>query len=145
MRRTCVGSEPKKTRRRPAGDNWKKGVAAALRDGLRDRGVEFDRVRMITFNAVHLVASLQHAIELVDEHGNRLVAFVRLNGRIHVGALDLDMSLGRELHSNRRVAVTLQFNPHSDDAFLVPKQSLGFLSNERLQGRCQIEVNAGYD
>ena len=36
-------------------------------------------------------------------------------------------------------------NPHADDAFLVAKQSFGFLPDERLQGRCQVEVNAGYD
>jgi hypothetical protein len=100
---------------------------------------------MIAFDAVQLVTSLQHAIELVDQHRNRLVALVRLNGRIHVRTLNLDMTLGLELDANRRIAIALQFHPHADDAFLVAKQSLGLLADERLQGRRQLEVNAGYD
>jgi hypothetical protein len=94
---------------------------------------------------VQLVASLQHAIEFVDQHGYRLVTFVRLNGGIHVGTLNLNMTFGLELDSNRGVAVTLQFYAHPDDALFMAKQSLGFLADERLQGRCQLEVNAGYD
>jgi hypothetical protein len=100
---------------------------------------------MIAFNAVQLVASLQHAVELVDEHGNRLVTFLGLNGRVHVRSLNRDVTLGLELDSDRGIAITLQFNPHPDDAFFVAKQPFGFLPDERLQGRCQVEVNAGYD
>src|SRR6188472_650114 len=103
---------------------------AALRDSFRDLNLEIDRARMVAFNAVQLMASLQHAIELVDQHGNRLVAFVRLNGRIHVGAVDFDVALGLELDPDRGVAIALQFHAHPDDALLVPKQSLAFLPDE---------------
>lgn len=91
------------------------------------------------------MASLQHAIELVDQHGYRLVTFVRLNGRIHVRTLNLNMAFGCELDSDRGVTVALQFHAHPNDAFLVAKQPLGFLADERLQGRCQLEVDAGDD
>jgi len=47
--------------------------------------------------------------------------------------LDLDVALRRELHSYRRIAIALQLHPDSDDPFLVPKQSTGFLANERLE------------
>lgn len=117
----------------------------ALRKRLGNFGVEVDRVGVIAFNAVKLVASLQHAIEFVDQHRYCLVAFVRLNGRVHVRAMDLDVALRLELGPGRGVAIALQFHAHSHDALLMTKQSLGFLADERLQGRCQIEVNAGYD
>jgi hypothetical protein len=124
---------------------FQKICGAALDERLRNLGVQFDRVRMITFNAVQLVASLQHAVELVDEHGNRLVTFIGLHGRIHVRSLNRDVTLGLELDSDRGIAIAFQFDAHPDDALLVAKQPLGFLADKRLQGRCQIEVNAGYD
>lgn len=91
------------------------------------------------------MASLQHAVQFVDEHRNGLMAIIRLDGRIHVRSLNLDVALGLELDSDRGIAITFQLNTHPDDALLVAKQSIGFLSNERLEGRCQVEVNAGYD
>ena len=100
---------------------------------------------VISFYAVELVATLQHAIELVDEHGNRLVTFVPLDGCIHVGAMDLDVALGRELDARRGTAIAFQFHAHPDDAFLVTKQSRGLLMNERLKRGRQFEVNAGDD
>jgi|SRR5687768_4969676 len=100
---------------------------------------------MIAFDAVQLVTSLQHAIEFVDQHGNRLMTLIGLDGCIHVRALNLDVTLSLELDTNRGIAVALQFNPHANDAFLMAKQSLGLLANERLEGRCQLEVNAGDD
>ena len=100
---------------------------------------------MIPFNADQLVASLQHAIELVDQHRNRLVTIVGLDGGVHVRPLNLDMTLGLELDSDGRIAVAFQFNTHPDDALLMAKQSFGFLADIRLEGRCQLEVNAGDD
>ena len=100
---------------------------------------------MISLHAVELVATLQHAIELVDEHGNRLVAFVPLDGCIHVRAMNLDVALGRELDAGRGAAIALQLHAHPDDAFLVTKQSRGLLMNERLKRGRQFKVNAGDD
>ena len=73
------------------------------------------------------------------------MTFIGLYGCIHVRALNLNVTLGLELDSNRGVAVTLQFYAHPDDALFMAKQSLGLLADERLQGRCQLEVNAGDD
>lgn len=120
-------------------------MRAALHERFRNLGAKFYRVRMISLNAVQLVTSLQHAIQLIDQHGNCLMAFIGLHGRIHVRALNLDMTLGFELDSDRWIAVTLQFNAHPDDALLVAKQSFGFLTDKRLERRCQIQVNAGDD
>lgn len=100
---------------------------------------------MIAFNAVELVAPLQHAIEFVDQHGNCLVTLVRLHGGIHIRALDLNVAFGGELDADRGVAIALQFDAHPDDALLVTKQSVGFLADERLQRRRQFKMDAGYD
>jgi hypothetical protein len=135
----------KKTRRADRRVKHDKSGGPALDERFRDLGRELYRARMIAFNAVQLVATLQHAIELVDEHGDRLVTFIRLDRCIHVRALNLDVALGLELDAGRRIAIAFQFNPHADDALLVAKQSIGFLADERLQGRCQLEVNAGDD
>ena len=70
-----ANSEQKKTRRRTGGLSSGKWWAA-LRERLRNLGGKFDRARVIAFDAVQLVTSLQHAIELVDEHGNCLVAII---------------------------------------------------------------------
>lgn len=133
---------PPADRRDVLGQKW---MRQRLGERLGNLGVQLDRVRMIAFNAVQLVASLQHAIEFVDQHGNRLVTFVGLNGCVHVRSLYRDMTLGLELDADCRIAIALQFHAHPDDALLVAKQSLGFLTDERLQGRCQFEVDAGYD
>jgi hypothetical protein len=117
----------------------------ALNECRGDVGCDFDRARVIAFNAEQLVASLQHAIELVDQHGDRLVTFIGLDGRIHVGAVDLDVALCGELDSDGLAAVAFQLNAHPHDALLVTKQSLRFLADKRLQRRGQLEVNAGYD
>ena len=122
-----------------------RGFAAALCDRFGDRDVKFDGVRVIAFYPVQLVASLQHAIEFIDQHGNCLVTFVRLNGRIHIWALDLDMTFGLELHPGGGIAITFQLDAHPNDALLVTKQSLGLLADKRLERRCQFEVNAGDD
>jgi len=100
---------------------------------------------MVPFDPVELVTSLQHAVELVDQHGNRLVTLVRLDGRIHIRPLDLDVTLGRELHSSCRTAVAFQLDTDTNNPLRVTKQSVGFLPDERLERRCQFEVNAGDD
>ena len=102
-------------------------------------------MRVVAFDAVELMAALEHAVELVDQHGDGLVALVGLHGGIHVGAVDLDMALGGELHTVRGITITLELNAEPHDALLVTKQSLGFLPDERLERRGQIKVNAGDD
>src|ERR1035437_4433176 len=57
---------------------------------------ELDGVGMVALHAVKLVAAGQHAVEFVDEHGDRLVTFVSFDGRIHFRALDDDVPLGLE-------------------------------------------------
>ena len=99
----------------------------------------------MTFHAVELVTAVQHSIEFVDEHGDGLVAFVGLDGGIHVGALYLDVAFRLELNAGRGGAIAFQFHADAHDALLVSKQSLGFLTDERLERRCQVEMDARYD
>jgi hypothetical protein len=49
------------------------------------------------------------------------MTFIGLYGCIHVRALNLNVTLGLELDSDRRIAIAFQLNPHTDDAFLVTK------------------------
>lgn len=131
MRATRACSEQKK----PAGETGgfdRTESGAALRERFRNFSAEFHRMRVIAFGAQQGMAFLQHAIQFVDQHGNGLVAVIRLNGCIHVRSLNLDMTLGLELDSDRGVAITFQFNTHPDDALFMAKQSLGFLSDKRL-------------
>ena len=118
--------------------NWKRESD----ERFGDRGVEFHGARVIPFDAMHLVASLQHAVEFVDEERDGFVAFVRLHGRIHIGALDFDVPLGLELHAGGGIAVAFQLHADAHDALLVAKQSFGFLADERLQRRREFEMNA---
>jgi hypothetical protein len=94
---------------------------------------------------MELVASLEHTVEFVDQHGNGFVTFVRLHDGVHVGPVDLNVAFGLELHAHGGIAVTLQLNADTHDALLVAKQSLGFLVDERLERRRQFEVDAGDD
>lgn len=59
--------------------------------------------------------------------------------------MDLDVAFGGELRAYFCGAVALQFHADANNAFLVAKQSFGFLADERLERRGQVEVNAGYD
>ena len=100
---------------------------------------------MVAFYAMELVASLQHPVELVDQHGDRFVAFVGLDDCIHVGPVDLDVALSLELHADRSVAIAFQFHAETHDAFLVAEESFGFLAYERLERRSQLKMNARND
>ncbi len=55
----------KKPAGKPAG---RKGETTKSGDRFGQRSVEVDGVRVISFYAVQLMASLQHAVEFVDEH-----------------------------------------------------------------------------
>ena len=100
---------------------------------------------VMAFDALELVAALQHAVEFVDQHGNGFVAFLRLDDRVHVGPLNFDMAFGLELGADRLVAVAFQFHAKSHDALLMTKQSLGFFADESLERRGQLKVDARDD
>jgi len=100
---------------------------------------------LVALYAVELVTALEHAVELVHEKGDRLVALVGLDGGIHIGALDLDVALCLELDAGRRGAIAFQLHAEAHDAFLVSEQSLGLLAHERLERRGELEVDARYD
>jgi hypothetical protein len=110
------------------------GKRVGASDGnFRNFRIKVDGVRVVAFDAMKLVAALEHSIELVDEQRDGLVALIRLHDGIHVGALDLNMALGLELHADRWIPVAFQFHADAHDALLVTEQSLGFLTDERLQ------------
>ncbi len=112
---------------------------------FRQRRVEFDGVRVISLNAMELVASLQHPVELVDQHGNSLMAVIGLDDRIHIGPMNLDVALSLELHADRSASVAFQFHADTHDAFLMAEETFGLLVDECLERRGQLKVNAGND
>jgi hypothetical protein len=73
------------------------------------------------------------------------MTLVGFDGGIHVWPVDLNMALGLELGADCRHAVAFQFHADPHNAFLVSKQSFGFLADKRLERRGQVEVDAGYD
>lgn len=114
-------------------------------DRLRQRGVDFDGVRMMAFGAFQLVTTGKHTVEFIDEHRDGLVAFVGFDGGVHIGAVDGDVALGFEAGADGFLRVALQFNADAHDAFLVAKQSFGFFADKGFERRSQLEMNAGDD
>jgi hypothetical protein len=53
------------------------------------------------------------------------------------------MALGGEAVTDGLLRVTLQLHADPDDPLFVPEQTLRFLSDKRLQGRRELEMNAG--
>jgi hypothetical protein len=135
----------KKTR--PAGAGRVDGakVIPNSREGFGNLRLELNGSGVVPFHAMELVASLQHSVEFIDEHGDCLVTFVGLDRGIHIGALDLDMALSRELHADRGSAIARQFHAYPHDTLLMAKQTLGLLLNVRLERRGQFEVDARDD
>lgn len=118
---------------------------AWLRERFGNLRCELNGSRVISFYAMKLMAALEHAVELVDQHRNGFVTLVGLDGGVQIGPMDLDVALGLELDAARERAIALQFHADAHDALLVAKQSIGFLADERLQRRGQVEVDARYD
>ena len=134
------------TKNPPANRRAELGNELVVASGGEDLGnlrVDLDGVRMVAFDAVELMAALQHAVEFVDEHGDGLVALVGPHGSVQVGTVDLDVALGGELGAVRRIAIALQFDADAVDALVMAKQAFGLVPDERLERRSQIEVNAG--
>lgn len=102
-------------------------------------------VDLVAAHLVEVVPLAEHAIEFVDKQGHGFVAFVGLHGRVHVRTLDFNVAFGFEPVGDVLIAIALEFHADPDDAVLVSKQSLRFLTNEKLKRRCEFKVNAGDD
>lgn len=99
-------------------------------------------VDLMTASFTQVMAFAEHAVEFVDEKRDGFVALIGLNDGVHVGAVDFDVAFGFEPVGDGFGAVAFQLHADADDAILVTKQSLGFLSHERFKGRSEIEMNA---
>lgn len=150
--RMGTGGTPdhKKARRRTGGLDGSTGATrvgngAGLASFGKGDAVELDWVWVVAFNFKEPGTATQHAIEFVGKHGDGFVAFVGRDRCVHLGPVNLNVPLGGEPMCDRLLQVVLQFHADAHDALLVAKQSVGFLANERLQGRRQLEVNARDD
>ena len=135
----------KKTRRVSGGFEESENERCLAGEDFRNLGFDFYRARMIAFHAVKLMAALEHSVEFIDQQGDRFVALIRLDRGIEVRALNLDVTFRRELDSGRVSAIAFQLHAEAHDALLVSEQSFGFLAHERLERRCEFEVNARDD
>lgn len=119
---------------------FRSGVPSRLQGGSDPDGLVCVPPGFVGFGAL-----VEHSVEFVDQERNCLVALVRRYRRVHVRTVDFNVTLCGEPIAYRLLGVAFQFHPEPDDPFLVAKQSFGFLAHERLQGRRQWEVDAGYD
>jgi len=99
----------------------------------------------VTAGLEELGALGEHAVELVHQEVDGLVAFVGGDGCVHVGAVDDDVALGGEAVVDVLLHVALEFDANSDDALLVAEEAFGLVMHELLQRRGEFEVDAGYD
>ena len=120
--------------------------------GALDGAAQFDffellylGARLMAFDLKQTGTTAEHAVELVDQERDRLVAFVGFDGGVHVGTVDGDVAFGFEAGANGFFGVALQLNADAHDALLVAKQSFGFLLHEGFERRSQLEMNAGND
>ena len=130
-------------RRRPGGRLGRTGCEDE-RD-LEESGVAHARCVAMAAHLEVAGPAIEHPIEFIYEHGYGFVALVGGDGSIHVWAMNHDMALGGEAIADGLFRVTLQFHADPDDPLFVPEQSLRLLAHERLQGRRQLEMNAGDD
>lgn len=127
----------------PAGEDGKDWGDSDHR--FRQRRRELDGMRMVSLYAVELMASLQHAVEFVHQHGDGFVAVISLNDGVQIGPMNLDVALSLELHADRSAAITFQFHADTHDAFLMAEETFGLLANEGLERRSQLKMNARND
>lgn len=102
-------------------------------------------MRTVALVLIHLRTALNHPIEFIGEQTDRLVALVGSDGCIHIGAIDMDMPFGDEASRHGLFRITLELHADAKDAFLVAKQSCGFLLNKRFEGWGKFEVDSGND
>ena len=99
----------------------------------------------MAFGLLELGPAGQHAIKLVHQQGDGLVAFVGGNGGVHVGSVNGDVPLGGEPVGDVLLGVALEFHAHAHDAFLVTEKTIRLVVNELLKRGREFEMNAGYD
>jgi uncharacterized protein len=87
----------------------------------------------------------EHAVKLVHEEVDGLVALVGGDGGVHVGTVDDDVALGGEAVVDVLLRVALEFNAEADDALFVAEEAFRLVAHELFQRRGEIEVDAGYD
>lgn len=146
-RKKSVGGEadgPRGAKRQPREETVFRAAAPSASLGQGD-AVELHRAQLVALGFVQIMPFSQHAVEFVDEQGDGFVAFIRLDGGIHVRALNDDAALGLEPGGDTFLGIALQLHTNAHDALVVAKQSVGFFTDKGFQGRGQIEVNAGYD
>src|SRR5690606_7910911 len=85
----------------------------------------------------------EHAVQLVDQEHDGLVALVDRHRSVHFRTIALDVSLRAKAPPWRLRRIVLEFHPESDDAFLVAEQTRRLLLDERFKGRCEVEVDTG--
>ena len=99
----------------------------------------------VTAGLLQLGATAEHAVELIHQEGDGLVAFVLGDGGVHVGAVDGDVALGGEAVGDVLFGIALELNAEADDALLVTEEADRFFLHELLEGRGEVEVDAGHD
>ena len=115
-------------------------------DGLRQLHlVQINGVRMVPLVLELTGATAKQTVEFVDEQVDGLVAVISVDACIHVRATDFNMALGREAFTGNLLGVTFELHPYAHDTFLVSKQSLDLLLNERLHSRGKFKMNARDD
>lgn len=87
----------------------------------------------------------EHAVQLVHEKIDGLVALVGGDGGVHVGAVDGDVALGGESMGDVLLGVALELDAQADDALFMTEEAGGLVVHELFQRRGEIEVDAGYD
>lgn len=87
----------------------------------------------------------EHAVELVHQEVDGLVAVVGGDGGVHVGAIDDNVAFGGEAVFDVLLHVAFELNAEADDALLVAEEAIGLVVHELFQRRGEIEVDAGYD
>ena len=87
----------------------------------------------------------EHAVELIHEERDGFVALILRDGGVHVGAVDGDVSLGGEAVGDILFRIALELDAEADDALFMTEEADRFFLHELLEGRCEVEVDAGHD
>ena len=90
-------------------------------------------------------AAMEHAVEFVHEQGDGLVALVGRDHGVERGAVDGDVTLGREPVGDGLLGIALELDADADDAFFVAEKAVGLFLHEGFEGGCKFEVDTGDD
>jgi uncharacterized protein len=102
------------------------------------------RVRMAA-GFLELGATTEHAVELVNEEGDGLVALIFGDRGVHVGAVDGYVAFGGEAMGDVLFRVAFELDAEADYALFMTEEADRFLLHELLEGRREVEVDAGHD